>query len=57
MQEIFSVRDVAEKLQVTEGAVRSWLQAGELKGVKLGRIWRIMEYDLEEFLESKRPQE
>ncbi len=57
MQALYSVRNVAEKLQVTEGAVRGWLQSGDLKGVKLGRIWRVTEEDLQAFLESKRPEE
>ncbi len=45
---------VAERLQVTEFTVYKWLRAGELRSVKLGRLWRISEGDLAEFLGERR---
>lgn len=44
---------VAERLQVTERTVYRWLDAGELKGVKLGRLWRIKEEALDSFLKIR----
>jgi excisionase family DNA binding protein len=32
---------VAQRLQVTERTVASWLRTGRLPGVKLGRLWRV----------------
>jgi excisionase family DNA binding protein len=32
--------------------VRDWLRAGRIKGIKLGRIWRVRESDLEAFIKS-----
>jgi len=46
--------EVAERLQVSERAIYEWLRAGELPGVKLGRLWRVRPADLEEYLRSKR---
>jgi len=50
-EEIFTVREVADRLRVTEQVVYKWLQAGKLKGIKVGRHWRVRESDLERFLQ------
>ena len=47
------VRQVAEKLDVTEEWVRDLIKAKEIKAVKIAK-WRIREEDLEEFIESRR---
>ena len=46
---------VAERLQVKERTVLDWLRAGELRGLKLGRLWRIRPDDLEKFLAAAAP--
>ncbi len=43
--------DVAHKLNVKPLTVRRWLKSGKLKGLKVGRLWRIRESELEAFLE------
>ncbi|HPT62259.1 MAG TPA: helix-turn-helix domain-containing protein, partial [Bacillota bacterium] len=35
-----------------EKTVREWLRTGKLKGKKVGRVWRIKESDLEEFINN-----
>jgi len=35
-----------------EKTVREWLRTGKLKGKKVGRLWRIKESDLEEFINN-----
>ncbi|NBW17203.1 MAG: DNA-binding protein, partial [Caulobacteraceae bacterium] len=40
----------AEHLGVTTRAVRKWLDAGKLKGSKLGRVWRIRPEDVDAFV-------
>lgn len=52
-EKFYTIAEVAEMLKVSEGGVRKWLKTGKLKGVKLGRIWRIRKSDLEEFLEAR----
>jgi excisionase family DNA binding protein len=44
--------DAAKALVVKSSTVREWLRAGKLKGMKMGRLWRIKESDLEEFLKA-----
>jgi len=53
MEEIYTIKQVAEKIQLQEKTVREWLRTGKMKGVKLGRIWRIREQDLIQFLEDR----
>ncbi len=50
MEKLLSPEQVAEILGVSQKMVRDWLRAGRIKGVKLGRIWRVREQDLEAFL-------
>jgi len=44
--------EVAECLVVSPKSIREWLRIGKLKGVKVGKLWRIRERDLEAFLEG-----
>lgn len=44
---------IAKQLQITERTVYRWLDAGEIRGVKLGRVWRIKEVDFEQFLKQR----
>ncbi len=52
-ERFYRIDEIAELLNVSDGAVRKWLKAGELKGIKLGRIWRIRESDLDKFLKER----
>lgn len=49
-KELYTVEQAAEKLQVDPETIRIWLRAGKLKGIKVGRLWRIREENLELFL-------
>jgi len=42
--------EVAELLQVSRRTVVRWLKEGRLKGVRVGRLWRVREEDLGAFL-------
>jgi hypothetical protein len=53
MTTMVSAEVVAEKLSVTPRAVRAWLDAGILRGAKIGRIWRVDLKDLEAFVEAR----
>lgn len=44
--------DAAKALVVKSSTVREWLRTGRLKGMKMGRLWRVKESDLAEFLKS-----
>jgi len=52
LDQVFTPAEVAERLKVSSKTVKDWLRAGKLRGVKAGRLWRVRERDLEEFLEK-----
>lgn len=51
----FSVDEVAERLGMSRYTISDWIKAGRLKGVKIGKYWRVSERDLEAFLQNPRP--
>jgi len=52
MEDLLTVKEVAAKLKVTERAVLDWLRAGQLRGLRAGKKWRIREADLDAFLQT-----
>ena len=48
--ELLTVKGAAKVLLVKPTTVREWLKAGKLKGMKMGRLWRVQESELEAFL-------
>ena len=46
MEKFLTAEQVAEALQVHLDTVRLWLRTGQLRGVKVGRAWRIPEREL-----------
>lgn len=50
MEKLLTPEDVANVLSVTPRTVKDWLRKGKLKGVKVGRLWRIRELELEAFI-------
>lgn len=51
LPKLFTPAEVAQTLGVTEADVLSSLEAGDLKGKKIGSAWRISSTALEEFLQ------
>lgn len=51
----FTVDEVAKQLQVLPATVREWLKSGQLKGIKIGRLWRIRQEELDKFLKGGYP--
>jgi excisionase family DNA binding protein len=59
MPEKFLTPDsVAKMLEVSPATVRIWLRNGTLKGLKVGagKLWRISEEDIQDFLYKNREQ-
>jgi excisionase family DNA binding protein len=50
----FSAQTVAERLSISIRTVRSYIKNGKLPSVKIGKLRRISEADLEEFIEKRR---
>jgi excisionase family DNA binding protein len=49
-----SAETVAERLSISCKTVRRYLKSGKLPSIKLGKLRRISEADLEEFIEKRR---
>jgi excisionase family DNA binding protein len=48
---LLTPEEVAERLRISHLTLGNWLRSGKLKGVKVGRLWRVRERDLEAFLD------
>ncbi len=51
---LYSIKDVATFLRVTERTVRRWIHDGDLTAVQFGRQWRIALSDFQAFAEANR---
>jgi excisionase family DNA binding protein len=51
-EKLLTPEDTAKALAVKPETIREWLRTGKLKGVKIGRLWRVRESDLEIFLKQ-----
>ena len=50
MNGILTPQDVADKLKLNVQYVRRLLQNGKLKGFKVGNDWRVLEQEIENFI-------
>ena len=53
-EKLLTPEDAAKALVVKPETLRGWLRSGKIKGVKVGRLWRVRERDLEAFVEQGR---
>ena len=53
MKGLLTPTEAAELLKVKESTIKTYLRAGELKGLKLGTRWRIAPEDLQAFIDKK----
>ncbi|WP_338819583.1 helix-turn-helix domain-containing protein [Neomoorella thermoacetica] len=51
-EKFYSPHEVAKMYNVKEETVRKWLYRGNIRGIKMGRLWRIPESALREFIEG-----
>ena len=49
---LYTVEDIAHKLNVTTVSVRNYIRQGHLKGQKITGRWFITEDDLKEFMKK-----
>ncbi len=49
---LLTPEQAANRLAVSSRSIREWLRTGKLKGVRAGRLWRIRDRDIEQFLED-----
>lgn len=54
MNKIYTIKEIAEILQVTERTVYTWARSGKLKAIKIGKSWRVTQEALDEFLQGEK---
>ena len=47
---VYTIEEVAELLHTTRRTLYTYLKAGKLKAVKMGRKWLVTEENLKEFI-------
>lgn len=54
MEKILTAEEVADYLKINIRTVYKLLETGEIRGVKIGRIWRIPEAAVIDFLQGEK---
>jgi len=49
----YTIDEIAKILSVHASTVRRWVIKGKLKGVKLGKMYRVAENDFKEFMKRE----
>lgn len=52
VEKMYSVEEAAAIIGIHPVTLRKWLPLGKVRGVKVGRVWRIPESALEEIAKS-----
>lgn len=52
--QLLTLKDVAQYLQVAERTVYLWAQNGQIPSFKLGNVWRFKQADLARWIEESR---
>ena len=55
-EKFYTTEQVANILQVHPFTILKFIKQGKLKGIKLGRVYRIQESDVQKFLEERMTQ-
>lgn len=53
-EKVYTVQEASEVLGVSPLTLGKWLREGKIIGVKLGKLWRITETDLQDFISKNR---
>ncbi len=54
MKTFYTSKEISELLKIDNQVILRWLREGKLVGLKLGKVWRVEDKDLEAFLEKAR---
>lgn len=52
-EKVYTIKEAAEYLRVTERAMYDFIKDGRLKAAKVGRVWRIRQSWIYDFLEKQ----
>lgn len=50
----YTVEEIAEILKLDAETIRRYLVKGDLRGSKVGRVWRVTEEDLKAYIKARR---
>lgn len=51
---MLTLKEVAERLKLHPNTLRRYARQGELPAVRFGRVWRVEEKDLDEFIKTRK---
>src|SRR5207244_11025078 len=54
MSKLYSAPEVASQLAIELDTLYRYARAGDLRGLKRGKLWRFTEADVQEFIHSRR---
>ncbi|PYU09574.1 MAG: hypothetical protein DMG29_19360 [Acidobacteria bacterium] len=54
MSKLYSAPEVASQLAIELDTLYRYARAGDLRGLKIGKLWRFTEADVQEFIHSQR---
>ena len=52
-EKFYTSKEIAEILKLSNYTIGDYIRSGKLKAIKFGRVWRVSENQLKQFLESK----
>lgn len=47
---LYTIEEVVDIIKVTRRTIYKYIKQGDLKAIKVGRLWRVSEESLKEFL-------
>jgi len=54
MSKLLTLKEVCERLRLHENTVREYINEGKIPAIKLDRVWRVEEKDLDLFLSNRK---
>ena len=51
-EKVFTTVEAAEHLRLKVTTIRKYVKSGKIRGVKIGNDWRILDSDLQEYLDG-----
>ena len=55
-EKVYTTKEAAEHLRLEPRTVRKYLTSGIIKGVKIGNDWRILDSDLQAYIDGLKTQ-
>jgi excisionase family DNA binding protein len=52
LDEVLTIKQVAEQLNVSERTVRNWIEKGYIKAYRFGLVYRIKKADFDQFVKD-----